>query len=874
MTKHRIIFPTLILGCVFPAFVILFGLLLEVQTTNISDLLNTEYQSEEHTVYSVDLSAVDQQEAQEMMFESIGCMIKVTSGENTLYEYGRDLADTDRMIGRVYVHFYLPESAYDAPIKIDLNAVEPNASTKISVLELCPHSDSHHYYLTNQNFAMPIALSLLATAFCIPIFLYLIDERRTILEGVVFGCALGCLSVMLLANGGHFLVFFSDQRKWQFLTYYAQYLFPAFLIFYFSILEKNGRLHKFLSIFSAVNFLFFGCVVGLTLTNTVKFYDLDVFYYLLVGIDALIGIVFILSTLKAENLSRVERVILNFVVLWAIIVILFVAAQMFIGKIQRIPHLDFLSVVAVIIFYLLCGLYVESAQFYKAKGQEKDQRIEELEENEKEAAVIGNLAKALSARYESIYIIDINTNAYQCYHESEAFEEIGASTSGSNFFEEITHTILEIVYPEDKEYFIDLSSRDSFMKHTENGKTYSFIYRIVKNGGDPVYRKIRAVRQINGAKEHLLVGIRDINEMLQREKEHENQHETMLLKERNHMKAILASSAGYMEVNLTQDRILDHSNSFVGWSDYPHKSDPELSYSAFMDWWAEHHIESNRDAFLKANDREQLTELFNKGILRSSTLFNAVTEQGEIQPCRQVAYLYTDTVSNDILTFTVTYDLTEQQRAEKEMTELKEKLQMSRLRVFTSQMQPHFLYNALGSIQEVVLDNPEYASDLIGDFSTHLRASIRAMASDDPIPFTQELENIRAYTAIEKMRFGDKLRIEFDIKVKNFLISPLSIQPLVENSIRHGIYERGKEGGYVRLSSRQTDSAWIVTVKDNGVGFDTKAFFDKKDDLTSSGLKNIIFRLKQVMGAEVQIESTVGVGTVVTVIIPKEGEIE
>ena len=833
--------------------------------------MEKEFQSDDRAVYSVDLSAYEGNDAQEMIFECTGCTITVTAGESTLYEYGKDLADSNRMIGRAYVHFYLPEAAYHDPVKIVLTAVEPNASTQISVLELCPHDESHHYYLTNQNFAMPIALSLLATAFCIPIFLFLADERRTILEGVVFGFALACLSVMLLSNGGHFLVFFSDQRKWQFLTYYAQYLFPASLIFYFSILEKHGRLHRMLTGFFVLNVVFCVCAVALTLTNTVNFYDLDGIYYTLVGVDGLMGIVFLFSSLKTDKLTRVKRVILNFVVMWAIIVVLFTLTQFFIGKVETIPHLDFLSVVAVIIFYLLCGLYAESARLHKAKNQEKDQKIEELKENKKEATVIGNLAKALSARYESIYIIDINTSSYQCYHESEAYEKLGASTTGSDFFDEITKTILAVVYPEDKDYFIHLSSQDSFLKNTENGKTYSFIYRIVRNG-EPVYRKIRAVRQTNGNEEHLLVGIRDINEMLQREKKHENRHETMLLKERNHMKAILASSAGYMEVNLTKNLILDHSNNFLEWFDYPLAESQELSYSEFMEWWADNHIDGDRNAFLKANDRKRLIELFNKGILRSSVLFNSVFEQGEIQPCRQVAFLYKDTVSNDILSFTVTYDLTEQQRAEQEMIDLKEKLQMSRLRVFTSQMQPHFLYNALGSIQEVVLENPEYASDLIGDFSTHLRASIRAMASDDPIPFSQELENIKAYTAIEKMRFGDKLHIEFNIEARNFLISPLSIQPLVENSIRHGIYERGKEGGTVQLSSRQTDNAWIVTVKDDGVGFDSKAFFDekRKDDLTSSGLKNIIFRLKQVMGAEVQIESTIGVGTVVTVTIPKK----
>ena len=227
------------------------------------------------------------------------------------------------------------------------------------------------------------------------------------------------------------------------------------------------------------------------------------------------------------------------------------------------------------------------------------------------------------------------------------------------------------------------------------------------------------------------------------------------------------------------------------------------------------------------------------------------------------------------MSFRVIYDLTEHQRREKERQELERELQMSRIRNFTSQMQPHFLYNALGSIQEIVLDDPEYASDLIGDFTVHLRSCIRAMASDRLIPFDQEIANIRAYVNIEKMRFGEKLRVVYDFKKTDFQILPLSIQPLVENAIRHGIYQRGAEGGTVTVRSREQSDAWIVEVEDDGVGFDVEqshreSASGKKD---STGLKNLIFRLDKVMNADVCIRSEIGKGTKVTVSIPKGGSI-
>ena len=213
--------------------------------------------------------------------------------------------------------------------------------------------------------------------------------------------------------------------------------------------------------------------------------------------------------------------------------------------------------------------------------------------------------------------------------------------------------------------------------------------------------------------------------------------------------------------------------------------------------------------------------------------------------------------------------MTEQQRKEMEMEKLEEELRRSRIHNSTSQMQPHFLYNALGSIQEIILEDPEYAAKLLGDFTLHLRSCVRAMENDDPIG--RELENIRAYANIEKMRLGNKLKIRYDIQAEAFSIVPLSIQPLVENAIRHGVYERGMAGGTVTVRSRDKGEAFVVEVEDDGVGFDYPALekeiaAGKRD---STGLKNIMLRLDKVMHARVQIDSRVGEGTKVTVTIPK-----
>lgn len=205
------------------------------------------------------------------------------------------------------------------------------------------------------------------------------------------------------------------------------------------------------------------------------------------------------------------------------------------------------------------------------------------------------------------------------------------------------------------------------------------------------------------------------------------------------------------------------------------------------------------------------------------------------------------------------------------MRELEQSLQLCRIRNFTGQMQPHFLYNALGSIQEIVLEDPAYASDLLGDFTTYLRGCIRSMSEDRTIGFSQELENIRAYANIEKMRFGDKLNVVYDLRTTAFSVLPLSIQPLVENAIRHGVYRKGKKGGTVTIRTWEDDDTWRVQVEDDGAGFDYQHYLEEMSTgaTESTGLKNTMFRLSNVLGAHIDVTSQKGEGTTVTVMIPK-----
>ena len=376
----------------------------------------------------------------------------------------------------------------------------------------------------------------------------------------------------------------------------------------------------------------------------------------------------------------------------------------------------------------------------------------------------------------------------------------------------------------------------------------------------------------------------------------EDETKSMSEKERTYLAAILGSAEGYVEANLTTDTVIEFSDFYASmWGMLETKNLPEgtITYSEFNAWVCHRLVVKDIEKVCQICSREYLLKRFDEGERRASVQFYSHTKNGGSQPCRFLIFLYQDNETGEVHAFGVLYDLTEQQRKDLELKKLEEELQMRRISNFTSQMQPHFLYNTLGSIQEIMHEDPEYASDLLGDFALHLRSCIRAMSTDKPLPFRQELANIKAYVNIEKMRFGDKLKVEYDIQTMDFNILPLSVQPLVENAIRHGIYERGPAGGTVKISTRKVGGAavladtqpaslsdtysvdgaasYIVEVEDDGVGFDVEA--ERQNALISddhTGLKNLIFRLKAVQEGEVEIQSKPGEGTKVTISLPAE----
>lgn len=515
--------------------------------------------------------------------------------------------------------------------------------------------------------------------------------------------------------------------------------------------------------------------------------------------------------------------------------------------------------------------------FFTVDNQ-KPERIQEMEKktNQKFVSLTQDvILRALSENYECIYVVNAETSAYQGFYESDTYSSLRLKSKGEDFFQDVEDNIFKIIYRDDQEYVRGRLSKDSLREGLKSSRFYSFVYRLVIDG-IPRYHKLRATTELIEWKTHYLIGIRNVDLSFRQDKAQAEELSAMRTKEMNHLEAILASADGYLEVNLTKNRVHEISKKML------HGSLPEdmadaavggkLLYTDFMRWNIEHLVVENKEKIRKISSRDYLLNCFAQGEKRASASFTMRTINGKDQPCRMIFYLYQDALSRDTLSFCVLYDLTEQQRKEKELKDLEHELQMSRLRNFTSQMQPHFLYNTLGSIQEIVLENPAYASELIGDFTVHLRSCIRAMSNDEPISFEQELANIKAYTNIEKMRFGEKLKVVFDIRAKDFLITPLSVQPLVENAIRHGIYKRGERGGTVSIRTGENEDVVYIVVEDDGVGFNVNAcHFDISSGMKdSTGLKNISFRLEKTINASVAVQSCVGIGTKVMITIPRE----
>ncbi|GLC87700.1 ATP-binding protein [Lysinibacillus piscis] len=195
-----------------------------------------------------------------------------------------------------------------------------------------------------------------------------------------------------------------------------------------------------------------------------------------------------------------------------------------------------------------------------------------------------------------------------------------------------------------------------------------------------------------------------------------------------------------------------------------------------------------------------------------------------------------------------------------------------------SQIQPHFLYNALSIIMSLCYSNPERAGQLLGELSNYLRKSFDMNPKQSLISLKTELSHVQSYVVLEKARFGSRLEVEFEIAEEALLVQipALIIQPLVENAIRHGLLKR-RAGGTVVITAYRVSDVLQITIHDNGIGMSA----EKVNTLLEStalqghiGLKNVHKRLIIEYGQGLTINSLEGVGTTVHITIPFSKKME
>ena len=193
---------------------------------------------------------------------------------------------------------------------------------------------------------------------------------------------------------------------------------------------------------------------------------------------------------------------------------------------------------------------------------------------------------------------------------------------------------------------------------------------------------------------------------------------------------------------------------------------------------------------------------------------------------------------------------------------LQQDIAHQRASVMVLQMRPHFIYNTMMSIYYLCKQNPDLAQQVTLDFTTYLRKNFTAIASEEPIPFLEELEHTRAYLAVEQAQFEDSLFVDYDTPHIDFCLPPLTLQPIVENAVKHGM-DQDSEPLHIFIRTSRTETGSEIIVENNGPDFKPAA-----DSEPHIALKNIQQRLEMMCRGKMSIVPRQGGGTVVRMTIP------
>ena len=204
--------------------------------------------------------------------------------------------------------------------------------------------------------------------------------------------------------------------------------------------------------------------------------------------------------------------------------------------------------------------------------------------------------------------------------------------------------------------------------------------------------------------------------------------------------------------------------------------------------------------------------------------------------------------------------------SERKLIEERELINDMKIRLVLSQVKPHFLFNALNAIYYLIEKSPVQAQAAIDSFSDYLRGNMEALEHTALIPISQEMKHVKSYLRLEEMRFQDELEVIYDVKALNFDVPALSVEPIVENAVKHGIGQN-ENGGYVKISTDETEAGYEIKVEDNGAGFNVGDIGN--DGRLHVGIANVRTRLESMAKGTLTIESEIGKGTCATIFIPR-----
>jgi two-component sensor histidine kinase len=208
----------------------------------------------------------------------------------------------------------------------------------------------------------------------------------------------------------------------------------------------------------------------------------------------------------------------------------------------------------------------------------------------------------------------------------------------------------------------------------------------------------------------------------------------------------------------------------------------------------------------------------------------------------------------------------EKEAADCRIRELQKRSEYDRTNMMLSQISSHFFYHTLNAIQALIVLDPNSAYKMTEDFSRFLRFKVDSVsAADGLVPFREELRTVRAYAEINQIQLGERLKMEYDVPEADFMIPVLTVQPIVENAIIHGIKPK-VGGGTVRVHLRRHEGYYEVIVEDDGVGYAPGT----EQPGRSVGIRNIRARMEQYPGCAIEVESEPGRGTRVTLRYPEQ----